>query len=179
MTRTERAMRAMVTALQASADADGSALPSVVLRNEDLLSRMDESHSDGVRRYLNVWDGDGAVSDETLGADLVETIEDDDDEDAALGGAYQIEHRPRIELICEGGTQDAREAAFDAALREIHDVLRGSVLEGERHYLGGAVDWSGIESIARAGSGLVTDGVANVKACEITVLLEFTSARPF
>lgn len=179
MTRTERALRALVAALQAAADVEGSSLPAEILRNEDLLARMDESQGDGVRRYLNVWDGDGVVSDEMLGADTVDAIDDDEDDDPAVPGAYEIEHRPRIEWVCEGGAQEVREAAFDAGLRAIHDVLRGAVVEGEWQYLGGAVDWSGIESIARAGSGLVTDGLANVKACEVVPLLEFTSARPF
>lgn len=179
MTRTERALRALVAALQAKADMEGSNLPATILRNEDLLSRMDESQGDGVRRYCNVWDGDGTVSEETLGADLVEAIDDDADTDAAINGAYEIEHRPRIEWICEGGAADKREAAFDAGLREIHDALRAVTTEAGRQWLGGAVDWSGIEAINRAGSGLVTDGLANVKACEIVPLLEFTSARPF
>lgn len=178
MTRTERAIRALVSALVAKAEAEGSSLPEI-LRNEDLLARMDETAGDGVRRYLNVWDGDGEVSAETLGADLVDAIDDDADSDAAIGGAYDIEHRARIEWICEGGTPEAREAAFDAGLREIHDAVRATVIEGDRQWLGGAVDWSGIEAVTRAGSGLVTDGLANVKACEITVLMEFTSARPF
>ena len=174
MTRTERALQALVASLAAISAEANSPLPEI-LRNEDLATRMDENSGAGVRRFLNVWDGDGGPSDETLGADTVDEINDGDD----APGAYDIEHRPRIEWIVEGSTASAREQAFDDGLRAIHDVLRGAVVAGDRQYLGGAVDWSGIESITRSGSGLTTDGLANVKACEITALLEFTSPRPF
>ncbi len=171
ITRTELALQALIVALEAKAAGDGPALPQI-WRNEDVFARM-EAAGDGVHRFLNVWDGEVAVSAEALGADLVNEI--DDEEPGA--GAYDIELRPRIDWICVGGAQADRDAAFDRGLIAIHDAVRGAIVDGARVYLEGRVDQATIERIAR--SGLATDGLAGVKACEITPLLQFTSHRPF
>jgi hypothetical protein len=171
ITRSEQALQALVTALEAKAAGDDPALP-VILRNEDVFARMEAVPATGVHRFLNVWDGEVSVADEALGADLVDAI--DDEEPGA--GAYEIELRPRIDWICVGPQAD-RDAAFDAGLIAIHDAIRGAIVDGDRVYLAGAVDHAAIERVVR--SGLATDGLAGVKACEITPLLQFTSARPF
>jgi hypothetical protein len=119
----------------------------------------------GVQFHFNVWDGDGDVQDETLGAD-----------DAAIG---RLQHRAsRDDRAGRRRRRDAdREARFDAGLIAIHNAVKRG-----RHgpYLGGAVDLAAIEKITRSGGkGLVTDGLPNIKAAEVTVLLTFTSSRPF
>lgn len=175
MTRTEAAIQALVAALTPDPDAgpdDVPALPAP-LRNESLVARLVDL-APGVAVYVNVWDGDGEVVEEALGADLGETIDDEAD-----AGSYEIEHRAVIELVVTAASDAEREAAFDAAMIAIHEAVRPAVDGSIRTYLGGAVDMCRIERVTRAGSGLVTDGMPNCKAAEITVLLEFTSPRPF
>lgn len=170
--RTETVLQALVAALTAKAQEVDSPLVAP-LRNESLFARMTEG-DDAIARYLNVWDGEGEPTDELLGADADPTIDDDADV-----GRYDIEHRATLEWAVAGGSDAAREAAFDAGLVAIHDAVRPAVSGDTRTYLGGAVGFCTIERIGRSGSGLVTDGLPNVKAAEITVRLEFTSPRPF
>lgn len=171
MSRTEAAVLGLVAALEAKAQLVGAKIPAPT-RNEDLLTRLKDDVA-GVQTLLNVWDGAGEVSDETLGADLAGAVIDDDAE-----GAYEIEHRARIEWCVAGGDKDVREAAFDAGLCTIHDAVRPDVSSGAPVYLGGAVSFCAIERVERAGN-LNTDGMPGVKACDITVVMSFTSPRPF
>lgn len=166
--RTETVMKALVAALAAKAAEADSPL-AVPLRNESLFTRMEEAGGD-LARYLNVWDGEGAPTDMALGAGGAGPIDDDAE------GGYDIEHRAVVEWLVAGGDDDEREAFFDAGLVAIHDALRPG---DDLLYLGGAVSFCDIERVSRAGSGLATDGLPNVKAAEITVLLTFTSPRPF
>lgn len=165
MTRTEEVLQALVAALLAQSVLLSPALP-VPKRNEALPSRLFQPAPGASETYLNVWDGDGSPSGETLGAD-----------DPGVSDGYEIEHRASVEWVVAGGADADREAAFDAGLMAIHDaVKRGN----DGSYLGGAVSMSAIDKIARSGGkGLVTDGLPNIKAADVTVLLTFTSSRPF
>jgi len=163
--RTEAAIKALVAALAARAELPDAAIPAP-LRNEALPARMFDAGA-GIETYLNVWDGSGEITDEFLGADL------------GQGDGYQLAQRPRIEWVVAGGTAADREAKFDAGLQDIRAAIAPVNSGGSLRFLAGAVDRSKIENIARAGSGLVTDGLPNIKSAEITVLLEFTSSDPF
>jgi hypothetical protein len=166
MSRTQEALDALNTAIAAKA-AESSSPLSPPLRNEALPARLFQPVAGGPQKFLNVWDGEGEPDPdgETLGA-----------EDPGVSDGYAIEHRAKIEWVVAGGTEATRRAAFDAGLIALHDaVKRGN----DGTYLGGVVNMVAFERVARAGQGLVTDGLPNVLAAEITVLLTFTSDRPF
>src|SRR4051812_30090103 len=107
MTRTEQGIQAFVAALLAQSQIAGAVLPAP-MRNNALPARLVATAGD-FETYLNVWDGDGDVQDETLGAD-----------DAGQADGYNIEHRVSIEWVVARGTDDERRAAFDAGLIAIH-----------------------------------------------------------
>lgn len=168
--RSETVIQALVDALTARSQGVNAPLPTP-LRNEDLYARLEKSDA-GLRRIVIVWDGASEVTEEVLGADLGDPI----DEDAA--GGYDIAQRPQIEMAIADGDPGARTAAFDAALIAIHDAVRPAIVDGNPVYLGGAVDYCAIESIEREGN-LATDGMPGVRAAIVTVRLVFTSPRPF
>lgn len=162
MSRTEQALQALLASLVTQSQLPASALPTP-LRNEALPTRMFQTGAD-LEIFFNVWDGDGDVTDETLGA-----------EDPAQEDGYNIEHHAIIEWVVAGGDKAAREARFDAGLIAIHDAVKP--VAGV--YLGDVVDSAAIDKVTRAGRGLVTDGLPNIKSAEISVALTFTSSRPF
>src|SRR5581483_1339938 len=148
--RTEAAIKALVAALAARAELPDAAIPAP-LRNEALPARMFDAGA-GIETYLNVWDGSGEITVEFLGADL------------GQGDGYQLAQRPRIEWVVAGGTAADREAKFDAGLQDIRAAIAPVNSGGSLRFLAGALDRSKIENIARAGSGLVTDGLPNIKS---------------
>lgn len=163
---TEGALQALVAALQTKSEEDE---PAIVAprRNEAVANRF--SAFDGTSGgYLNVLDGAGGpegpngASGEYLGADVLEDAGRD---------AYELVQRAEIEWLVDDADQTKREAAFDNGLIAINDSIRAD------RTLGGAVSWAGIEKIER--SNLLTDGLSSVKACIITVVLNFTSPHPF
>lgn len=162
MTRTEEVIQAYLAALALQAFPGGV----IATRNQALPARLLQPVAGGLQYYLNVWDGDGTVIDETLGAD-----------DPSVTDGYEIEQRPLVEWIVAGGPDADRETAFDNGLIALHDAVKRDV--GTGLYLAGAVNLAAIEKITRSGKGLVTDGLPNIKAAEITPLLTFTSSRPF
>ena len=156
MSRTEEAVGALVEALISAANAPAPAIPKPA-RNMTLPSRFNV-FTGAIGGWLNVLDGSGEVSTAALGAD--------DTPDA-----YEIVQRATIEWVVEAADPAAREAAFDAGLVAIDDVLRAD------RTLGGAVSDARIEAIER--SNLAFDGLATIKAASITATLTFLSDRPF
>lgn len=77
--RSETVIQALVDALTARSQGVNAPLPTP-LRNEDLYARLEKSDA-GLRRIVIVWDGASEVTEEVLGADLGDPI----DEDAAGG----------------------------------------------------------------------------------------------
>lgn len=154
---TEQAIGALVTALTAAAGV--STFPAPV-RNEALPSEL-KALSGTVRAWLNVWDGQGGPNEILLGGN-------------SLGNrVFELQWRAEATLVVESTDNAAREASYDAALIAIDNTLRVD------RTLGGTVDWVEIERVEASGSGLVTDGMPDVKGCVVTILLSYTSDRPF
>jgi hypothetical protein len=161
MSRTEQAIQGLVDALQAAAS-ETTFLPPT--RNEALSTQTKAIA--GLRSSFNIWDGEGGPDDSRtlVGTDVSPDVD-----------GFELNQRPQLELIFEGGTETARAVAMDAALIAIDDVLRADrTLNGAL----GAEGWAMIERVDRAGS-LATDGLPGVKGAIVTVLLVFTSNRPF
>jgi hypothetical protein len=78
-----------------------------------------------------------------------------------------------IEFIVAGGDRTARRLAFEAGLDAIWDAIAAN------RTLGGAVSRADPLTPRRTGSGLITDGMPNVLAAEITVRLSFVSSKSF
>lgn len=152
------ALHALFAALAAPAPPAVAAIPAP-LRNEDLSARLVEA-GDGVAKYLNLWDGAQTEREEYLGADN------------GVDG-YGIVHEAKLEWVTCGGTDAAREAAYDNGLIAICDALKAD------RTLGGAVDFVEIGNLQGPGSGLVTDGVPHAKGMVVPILLTFRSSRPF
>jgi hypothetical protein len=170
--QTEKALQALVAALTAKAASEGATIIAP-LRNNALPARLFDAGA-GLEKYLNVWDGDGETLNEALGADS-----------AGMLDGYELAQRPLVEWVVAGGTDETREAAFDAGLIDIHDAIKA---DSEGRYLAGVTDenlagvvhQAAIEAIARqGGKSLVTDGMPNIKAAELTIRLTFMSSRPF
>jgi hypothetical protein len=164
--KTETAILAVVAALQAAAEAEGSKLPAPA-RNADLVTRLAEVDA-GARlaAYLNVLDGDRVAADETLGADL------------GQNEPFDLTWRVRVEWAVAGGEDADREAHFDAGRAAIWDALKPDASGASVTYLGGAVDSIRCVDILPQ-AGTVLDGVPHIKACEFVFDLTYTSDRPF
>jgi hypothetical protein len=158
MSRTGDALEALFAALQAKAAEPGAAIPPP-LQNESLPARLMET-PDGLQRYLNVWDSGEDTPDEFLGADI-------------LAEGYELTWPVPVEFVVAGGERAARRAAFEAGLDAIWEAIAGD------RTLGGTVSHAAMLTPRRTGSGLITDGMPNVLAAEITVRLSFTSSRSF
>jgi hypothetical protein len=158
MTRTGDALEALFAALQAKAAEPGAAIPAP-LQNEALPARLMEA-PEGLQRYLNVWDSGEDVPDEFLGADLI-------------ADGYDLAWPVPVEFAVAGGERAARRAAFEAGLDAIWEAIAAD------RTLGGAVSHAEMLTPRRTGAGLITDGLPNVLAAEITVRLSFTSSRSF
>lgn len=166
----ETALAAFYAALVAKAAEVGSPL-SAPRRNEALSARVAQP-SPGLFVWLNAWDGSGRSVGEYLGAD--DAVAHD-----ASAKPFDIEHRALIDFSVTGGSDADRRARFDAGLQAIAAALRPVLVSNVLQYLGGAVDGCEIEEVARDGSGIVTEGLPNALGASITVLLTFTSSRPF
>jgi hypothetical protein len=158
MSKTGDALEALYAVLVAKASELDSAIPQP-LQNESLPARL-ATADDGLDRYLNVWDSGEDVPEEFLGAD---TIAD----------GYDLTWSVPIEFVVAGGERAARRVAFEAGLDAIWDAIAAD------RSLGGAVDHAEMLTPKRTGSGLVTDGIPNVLAAEITVRLSFVSSQSF
>lgn len=156
MSKTEAALIALHTALLAAAAAPGAAFPPPS-RNELLPTAFPQFAGAGF--WFNLLDGDGEITTQILG-----------EPDGTLE-AYEIIQRAELEVAVEHADRALRDAAFDAAIVALDDMLIAD------RTLGGMVDRAEIEQVQR--TGLVFDGTVGVKAAEITVALSFTSPRPF
>jgi hypothetical protein len=158
MSKTGDALEALFSALEAKAAEEDAAIPAP-LQNEDLPARL-MSMGSSMSMLLNIWDDSEDDPEELLGA-------------ANVDDCYELEPEIPIEFIVCGGTRQARRAAFEAGLEAIHDAITADTT------LNSTVDFAEMKAPRRTGSGLITDGMANVLAAEIRVRLSFTSSRPF
>jgi hypothetical protein len=158
MTKTGEALEALFAVLQAKAAEPASAIPPP-LQNESLPARLTQA-PDGLQKHLNVWDSGEDVPDEVLGAD-------------SIADGYDLTWSVPIEFVVAGGDRAAWRAAFEAGLDAIWDAI------ATNRTLGGAVSRADALTPKRTGSGLITDGMPNVLAAEITVRLSFVSSKSF
>lgn len=158
MSATGDALEALFAALQTKAAEPGAAIPAP-LQNESLPARLIEA-PDGLQKYLNVWDSGEDTPDEFLGADV-------------LAEGYDLTWPVPAEFVVAGGDRAARRLAFEAGLDAIWDAIAAD------RTLGGTVSHAEMLTPRRTGSGLITDGMPNVLAAEITVRLSFVSSKSF
>lgn len=163
MSATGDALEALFAAIKTKSEQLGSVLPAP-LQNEALPSRLATTPSDGLDKHLNIWDaaqggGDGET-DEFLGAEQI-------------ADGFDLTWRAPIEFIVAGGTREQRRAAFEAGLDEIWDAIAAD------RTLAGTVDHAEMPTPRRTGAGLVTDGMPNILAAEIMIVLQFTSSKSF
>ena len=83
---------------------------------------------------------------------------------------YHYEHRAEIEVIVQGKTPTARDAAFDVLLAELANVLTAN------RTLGGLCDW--VEAEAPQPVDLPIEGAEGLKAAIVPVILTYTTADP-
>ena len=83
---------------------------------------------------------------------------------------YHYEHRAEVEVIVQGKTPAARDAAFDALLAELATVVTGDST------LGGLCDW--VEAEAPQPVDLPIEGAEALKAAVVPVILTYTTADP-
>lgn len=159
--RWREAVDALHSAIAAAAALNGSPL-CVPLRNEQLPERIETFGEAGLEMYLNVLDGEGRPDEAGTMAGA---------ETAQIGDGFEIIWNARVELIVGALDEEARKAAFDAAL----DAIAG-VLETDRQ-LDGKVSFARIIGMDRTDH--VAAGVEQVEAADITVELQFLSSRPF
>jgi hypothetical protein len=156
--RTEDALLGLNAALTAAAGDYPKPFP-VPLRNEALPSQF-TIFTGKLGAFLNILDGDGGPSQIMAGADVDPTIQ-----------GYLIQHRASVEWAVEGIPSGDLQTLFDLGFVGIDDALAVD------RTLGGVVEYAEIEKIQR--SNLVTDGLPNTKSAIVTVLMQFTSERPF
>jgi len=83
---------------------------------------------------------------------------------------YHYEHRAEVEVIVQGKTPAARDAAFDARLAEL-----ASAIAADRT-VGGLCDW--VEAQAPQPVDLPVEGAEALKAAIVPVVLTYTTADP-
>ncbi len=83
---------------------------------------------------------------------------------------YHYEHRAEIEVIVQGKTPAARDAAFDVLLAKL-----ASAISTDRT-LGGLCDW--VEAEAPQPVDLPVEGAEALKAAIVPVILTYTTADP-
>jgi len=83
---------------------------------------------------------------------------------------YHFEHRAEVEVIVQGKTPAARDAAFDVLLAELATVITAD------RTLGGLCDW--VEAEAPQPVDLPVEGAEALKAAIIPVILTYTMADP-
>ena len=158
--RSEQIRVAFHEALVAAA---GPALP-LATRNDALPQILDELPASGAPgAALNLVDGSIVDRNETLGPDRV----------------YDLGLIVELEWIVQAASQTDRDAAFDAGLVAINDVVEAIEVDAEQE----KAPWHGLIGSARVtgieGSNLAIDGVPQLKGGVIGVTFEFTSYRPF
>jgi hypothetical protein len=158
MTNTEAAIQALFAKILAKSQVVSPKIPKP-LRNEGLPTEFSPP-ANGVRQYLNLWDGEHEVDAELLGADV-------------LSAGYDLVHKSPLEYAVAGKDQATRDAAFSDGLIAIDDAIKAD------RTLGGVVSHCAIEQVNGQGSGLTTDGLPNIKGAELIIRMEFTSDRPF
>jgi hypothetical protein len=155
-TRTEAAIKAYYEALDTIVGPEG--YPRVT-RNETLNSIL-ENIGDGDGARINVLDGVGEIDEIMASADS----------DASIMGYELIQH-PEIEIISLATDAAKRDAVFDQMLEYVAQSV-----EADRT-LGGVVDYAEIERIER--EHVRIEGLPYIKGGIITLVLSFTSSRPF
>ena len=83
---------------------------------------------------------------------------------------YHYEHRVEVEVIVQGKTPAARDAAFDALLAELATVITAD------RTLGGLCDW--VEAEAPQPVDLPVEGAEALKAAIVPIILTYTTADP-
>ncbi len=83
---------------------------------------------------------------------------------------YHYEHRAEVEVIVQGKTPAARDAAFDALLAELATAITAD------RTLGGLCDW--IEAEAPQPVDLPVEGAEALKAAIVPIILTYTTADP-
>jgi len=84
--------------------------------------------------------------------------------------AYHFEHRAEVEVIVQGKTPAARDAAFDTLLAELATVITAD------RTLDGLCDW--VEAEAPQPVDLPVEGAEALKAAIVPVILTHTTADP-
>jgi len=82
---------------------------------------------------------------------------------------YHFEHRAEVEVIVQGKTPAARDAAFDVLLAELATATADRTL-------GGLCDW--VEADAPQPVDLPVEGAEALKAAVVPVILTYTTADP-
>jgi len=83
---------------------------------------------------------------------------------------YHFEHRAEAEVIVQGKTPAARDAAFDVLLAELATVITAD------RTLGGLCDW--VEAEAPQPLDLPVEGAEALKAAIVPIILTYTTADP-
>jgi hypothetical protein len=83
---------------------------------------------------------------------------------------YHYEHRAEIEVIVQGKTPAARDAAFDEMLSELATSIKAG------RTLGGLCDW--VEAQAQQPVDLPVEGAEALKAAIVPIILTYTTADP-
>ncbi len=83
---------------------------------------------------------------------------------------YHFDHRAEVEVIVQGKTPAARDAAFDVLLAELATVITAD------RTLGGLCDW--VEAEAPQPVDLPVEGAEALKAAIVPVILTYTMADP-
>ena len=83
---------------------------------------------------------------------------------------YHYEHRAEIEVIAQGKTPAARDAAFDTLLAELAVVITAD------RTLGGLCDW--VEAEASQSVDLPVEGTEALKAAIVPINLTYTTVDP-
>ncbi|PHQ94652.1 MAG: acyl-CoA transferase [Marinosulfonomonas sp.] len=83
---------------------------------------------------------------------------------------YHYEHRVELEVIVQGKTPAARDAAFDVLLAKLATVITAD------RTLGGLCDW--VEAEAPQPVDLPVEGAEALKAAIVPLILTYTTADP-
>ena len=83
---------------------------------------------------------------------------------------YHYEHRAKVEVIVQGKTPAARDAAFDTLLAELATAIAFD------RTLGGLCDW--VEAEAPQPVDLPVEGAEALKAAIVPIILTYTTADP-
>ena len=83
---------------------------------------------------------------------------------------YHYEHRTEVEVIVQGKTPAARDAAFDALLAELATTITAD------RTLGGLCDW--VEAEAPQPVDLPVEGAEGLKAAIVPIILTYTTVDP-